>query len=104
MVTVHSAITPRGMSDFGVLADSSVSAVKVVFSLLTTFHCTQLRIGRIKADRVSCKIRRSTAARDRYLNSRISTLVSHLRRTLTRRESIVLVFCCTFLGVDAKIL
>ena len=38
------------------------------------------------------------------MNSTISTLVSPLRRTLTRRESIALVFCCTFIGAAAQIL
>jgi len=38
------------------------------------------------------------------LNSAISTLVSPLRRTLSRRESIVLVFCCTLISACAQIL
>ena len=38
------------------------------------------------------------------MNSTISTLVCPLRRTLTRRESIALVFCCTFIGAAAHIL
>src|SRR5947207_4388298 len=42
MVTVHSAITPRGISDLGGFEDSSASAVKVVFSF-TTFYCSELR-------------------------------------------------------------
>src|SRR5260221_1179744 len=42
MVTVHSAITPRGISDLGGFEDSSASAVKVVFSF-TTFYCSELQ-------------------------------------------------------------
>ena len=38
------------------------------------------------------------------MTNAISTLVSPLRRTLTRRESIALVFCCTFIGAAAQIL
>jgi len=38
------------------------------------------------------------------VNDAIATLVSPLRRTLTRRESIALVFCCTFIGAAAQIL
>ena len=38
------------------------------------------------------------------MNNAISTLMSPLRRTLTRRESIALVFCCTFIGAAAQIL
>src|SRR2546423_8669354 len=42
MVTVHSAITPRGISDLGGFEDSSASAVTVVFSF-TTFYCSELQ-------------------------------------------------------------
>lgn len=38
------------------------------------------------------------------MNNAISILMSPLRRTLTRRESIALVFCCTFIGAAAQIL
>jgi drug/metabolite transporter (DMT)-like permease len=38
------------------------------------------------------------------MNNAISSLVNPLRRTLTRRESIALVFCCTFIGAAAQIL
>src|SRR5262245_53544774 len=42
MVTVHSAITPRGISDLGGFEDSSASAVKVVFPF-TTFYCSEFQ-------------------------------------------------------------
>jgi hypothetical protein len=42
MVTVHSAMTPRGMSDLAGLAVSSASAVAVIFSLFTTVYCSEL--------------------------------------------------------------
>ena len=38
------------------------------------------------------------------LNDALSTFVNPLRRTLTHRESIGLVFCCTLLGAAAQIL
>jgi drug/metabolite transporter (DMT)-like permease len=38
------------------------------------------------------------------LNNPTSTFANPLRRTLTRRESIGLVFCCTFIGAAAQIL
>jgi len=38
------------------------------------------------------------------MSSAISTLVSPLRRTLTRRQSIALVFACTFISASAQIL
>jgi uncharacterized membrane protein len=37
------------------------------------------------------------------LNNPISALVSPLRRTLTQRESIGIVFCCTFIGAAAQV-
>src|SRR5579872_5878169 len=46
MVTVHSAITPRGISDLAALAVSSVSAVAIVFSLFTRPYCTELEAAR----------------------------------------------------------
>src|SRR6266568_3471526 len=42
--------------------------------------------------------------REPILSNSISTLVNPLRRTLTRRESIGLVFCCTFIGAAAQVL
>jgi drug/metabolite transporter (DMT)-like permease len=41
---------------------------------------------------------------DCLLSNAISTFANPLRRTLTRRESIGLVFCCTFIGAAAQVL
>src|SRR5213078_2670664 len=47
----------------------------------------------------------TTAGRSKdSMNSAIATLVSPLRRTLTRRQSIALVFACTFISAAAQIL
>src|SRR5215210_3132092 len=95
MVTVHSAITPRGMSDFAGFAGSSVSAVRIVFSLLT---------NSIVAKSAFTNLGIELGYHGDSLINKISTLLRPLRRPLTHRESIGLVFFCTLIGAAAQVL
>src|SRR5438094_4945354 len=91
MVTVHSAMTPRGMSDLAGFAGPSVSAVTVVLSLSTTPIVPNSACRIVGYHRNNC------------LENATPSLASPLDRKLTRQQAIGLVFFCTLISAVAQI-